>query len=259
MNENIALINNDKYGASELKKLHQGYTLKGFILAVTIHFVLIAAYMVFAYINESKAKDIPKNTKEVINIVEIDVPPSLNEEIPPVKQEEVVKQTKDLSALEPKPVKKDIADDVKLKTQNELDNITGNVSREGDSLIASTDNTGKIDDKIDTKIKDIKEPVKDIYNSYEVEKVPECINLAQVKASMEYPELAVETGMEGKVTVKVLVGPDGNVIKLGSITGPEVFYDEVKDKSRDLQFTAGLQNNNPVKVWVTVPFNFKLK
>jgi outer membrane biosynthesis protein TonB len=246
MYEGIALINNDKYGASELKKLYQGYTLKGFIIAVTIHIALIAAYMVFAYINESKAKDIPKNTKEVINFVEIDTPPSLDE-IPPVKEEEIIKQVKDLSALTPQPVKKDIADDIKLKTQDELNNMNTNVSREGDSLIAST-NTGKIDDKIDVKIKEVKDPVKDIYNSYEVEKAPECINLSQVKASMKYPDLAVETGMEGRVTVKVLVGPDGNVIKLGTISGPEIFYDEVKEKSKDLQFTAGLQNNTPVKV-----------
>ena len=76
---------------------------------------------------------------------------------------------------------------------------------------------------------------------------------------MKYPEIAREAGMEGRVTVKVLVGPDGNVIKVGSVSGPDVFHDEVRDKASDLQFTPGLQNGKPVKVWVTVPFNFKLK
>ena len=75
---------------------------------------------------------------------------------------------------------------------------------------------------------------------------------------MNYPELAIETGIQGKVTVKVLVGPDGNVIKVGSLSGPEVFHSEVKDKARQLQFTPGLQSNKPVKVWVNVPFSFKL-
>jgi outer membrane biosynthesis protein TonB len=48
-------------------------------------------------------------------------------------------------------------------------------------------------------------------------------------------------------------------MKVGSVSGPDVFHDEVRDKASDLQFTPGLQNGKPVKVWVTVPFNFKLK
>ena len=76
---------------------------------------------------------------------------------------------------------------------------------------------------------------------------------------MSYPEVAREAGVEGKVSIKVLVGTDGSVIKVGSLSGPEQFYDEVSNKSMNLQFTPGLQNGKPVKVWVTVPFNFKLK
>jgi protein TonB len=73
------------------------------------------------------------------------------------------------------------------------------------------------------------------------------------------PENAVQIGLEGKVTVKVLVGPEGGVLKIGSVSGPDLFHDEVKEKAKNLQFTPGLQNNKPVKVWVTVPFSFKLK
>jgi TonB family protein len=258
MIDNIALINNTNYGAPELKKVYQGFTLKGLIIAVTIHIALIAAYMLFAYINESKAKDIPINPRDVIRIVEIETPPPIDElEVPPVK-EEVVSKVKDLSSLQPEPVRKDIADDVVLKTQNELNDINASTSREGDSLVAS--NNVRIDDtKIEDVIKDEVEPVKDTYNLSEVDVAPECTNLQQVRSSMEYPTIAIETGIEGKVTAKVLVGPDGNVIKVGSINGNEVFHDEVKDKAMNLSFTPGLQNNKAVKVWVTVPFNFKLK
>jgi protein TonB len=59
--------------------------------------------------------------------------------------------------------------------------------------------------------------------------------------------------------VKVLVGESANVIKIGSVSGPDVFHDEVRDKAMNLEFTPGLQNGKPVKVWVSVPFNFKLK
>ena len=75
---------------------------------------------------------------------------------------------------------------------------------------------------------------------------------------MKYPELAIEAQIEGKVTVKVLVGLDGSVEKIGNISGPEIFYSEVKEKSRLLKFTPGLQNGKAVNVWISVPFNFKL-
>jgi TonB family protein len=100
---------------------------------------------------------------------------------------------------------------------------------------------------------------KETYQSSEVDKEPECTNLAAVRSTIKYPPKALESGQEGSVYVRVLVGTDGKVIQVGSITGPEVFFDEVKDKAKDLEFTPGILNGKPVKVWVTVPFNFKLK
>ena len=262
MYDTITLINNDKYGAPELKKLQQGYTLKGFLVAVTIHIALIAAYMLVAYINQSKAKEIPFNPRTPIILTEFDItPPSIDDnEIPPVKTDEITQKIKDLASLLPQPVRKQDADDVVLKTQNELNNINTNTSRVGDTIVIADINNIKIDDqKIDDRTKDIfKNTPKDIYNISDVDVVPECINLSQVKSEMKYPDLARETNIEGKVTVKVLVGADGNVLKIGSLTGPEVFHDEVKDKAKDLRFTPGLQSNRPVKVWIYVPFNFKL-
>ena len=261
MYDTITLINNDKYGAPELKKLHQGYTLKGFIVAVTIHIALIAAYMLIAYINQSKAKDIPVNTRAPIIFVEtFPEPPSVNEnEVPPVKEEEIVQKVKDLASLTPEPVKKKDADDVVLKTQDELNNINTTTSNTGDTIVVA----GKDINIDDTKIKDVikdntTDNTKTTFNISEVDVVPECINLSSVRSQIEYPVLAREINMEGKVTAKVLVGADGNVIKVGSLSGPEVFHDEVRDKAMNLQFTPGLQNNKPVKVWVHVPFNFKL-
>jgi TonB family protein len=262
MNTDITLINNTSYGAPELKRSYQVFTLKGFIIAVTFHIALLAAYMLIAYVNESSAKDIPVNTRERKFIIEeLPSPPVDENELPPVKPDEIIKQTKDLSALQPQPVRKEVADDIKLKTQDELNKMETTAGREGDSLVASLD-PGKIkidDSKIDTKIKTEIPPVKTTYAEYEVEKAPVCTNLQQVKSSIQYPQSAIEIGAEGKVMVKVLVGEDGSVLKIGAVSGNELFHDEVKEKARNLQFTPGLQNNTAVKVWVNVPFSFKLK
>lgn len=265
MNDTIVLINNDKYGAPELKKLQKTFTMKGLIIAVTIHIALIAAYMLIGYINQSKAKDIPFNPKTPVIITDVDfTPPPIDEqEIPPVKKEEVVDKVKDLASLQPEPVKKKDADNVILKTQDELNNVNVNTSREGDSLIVMNTNNGNtVKDPVNDKIENVIKDNTNTYTTYDISNVdviPECINLGQIKGSLEYPELAREIGLEGRVTAKVLVGPDGNVIKVGSLTGPDLFYDEVRDKAKNLQFTPGLQSNKPVKVWVTVPFSFKLQ
>jgi TonB family protein len=75
---------------------------------------------------------------------------------------------------------------------------------------------------------------------------------------MNYPPIAISTGTEGRVVVRVLVGNDGSVLKIGNIKGPEVFFDAVKENVMDLQFTPAIQNNQTVECWVSVPFSFKL-
>ena len=170
--------------------------------------------------------------------------------------------TKDLEALTPQPVAKERADVETIKTQQQLEEIKTPVSSTGDTGKFNYSGVVKIEDKkIEDKITKrevVEEKEKTVYQSFEVEKAPECVNLQQVRGSMVYPPMAIEAQIEGKVTVKVLVDANGNVIKIGSINGPDVFRDEVSSKSMQLQFTPGLQNGKPVKVWVTVPFSFKL-
>ena len=103
-----------------------------------------------------------------------------------------------------------------------------------------------------------KEKVNKTYQQFEVDKPPVAVNLGQVKSSMRYPEIAKSSGIEGKVTVKVLVGPDGSVVQVGGYSGPDVFRDEVSSKVMSLQFTPALQQGQPVRCWVSVPFSFKL-
>jgi len=261
--DNIELINNNDYGSPELQKFYQRFFSRGLFVAIVIHLFLIGAYLGIMYINKIKAEEQNKPQQRIINITDLDAPPPADEkEQPPPKPEEILQQPpKDMSALAPEPVAKKDADTVRLKTQNELDKITSPIGN-GDSGKFTYSGPVKLEDKkVEEKIEKVEkvQEEKTIFQSFEVEKPPECVNLGQVRSSMTYPPVARDAGIEGRVTVKVLVGQDGNVIKVGSVSGPDVFFDEVKDKSMNLQFTPGLQNGKPVKVWVTVPFNFKLQ
>ena len=262
--DNIQVLMNTDYGAPELKKLYQKFFARGLFYAVIVHVVFISTYLVINYINTLKAEELSKQQQQqrIINLTDLEPPPSATEDEtpPPPKIEEVVNPPKDLSALTPEPVAKEKAEEQTIKTQEELEQIKTPVSSMGDSGKFTYTGPIKVQEKkVEEKIEKKEQVEKTVYQSFEVEKAPECVNLGQVRSSMSYPEIARQAGIEGRVTVKVLVSESGSVIKVGSVSGPDVFYDEVRDKATNLEFTPGLQNGKPVKVWVTVPFNFRLK
>ena len=97
-------------------------------------------------------------------------------------------------------------------------------------------------------------------NSYAQQDVPpECKNLSKVRKMIVYPDSAKDNGIEGRVTIKLLVDLDGSVAKSGVITGPEVFYNEIRRVCMFLLFNPAIHNGEKVKCWVLVPFNFKLR
>jgi protein TonB len=255
------------YGAVELKKYYQKFFRRGLEYAIAVHLILIFTYVLTNYISKLQSENLVKQQQQqrIINIQDLEPPPSAtDEETPPPKEIEKIESAppKDLTALTPEPVAKEKAEEQTIKTQAELEAIKTPVSSTGDSGKFTYTGPVKVkEETIEKKIESTEKKVveKETYKEFEVEKPPECVNLQQVRSSMTYPEVARQAGIEGKVTIKVLVGPDGGVIKVGSLSGPDVFYDEVTNKSMNLQFTPGLQNGKPVKVWVTVPFNFKLK
>jgi protein TonB len=261
--DNIEVMMDTNYGAPELKKFYQRFFARGLFFAIVVHILVLSTYLVINYINTLKAEENLRNQQQqrIINLTDLEPPPSATEDEtpPPPKIEELIAPPKDLSALTPEPVAKEKAEEQTIKTQQQLEDIKTPVSSMGDSGKFTYSGPVKVEEKkVEEKIEKQKEE-KTVYQSFEVEKAPECVNLSQVRSSMSYPEVARQAGIEGRVTVKVLVDVDGSVIKVGSVSGPDVFADEVRDKSMNLQFTPGLQNGKPVKVWVTVPFNFKLK
>lgn len=260
------------YGASELKKNYQVFFRRGFEVAVILHIVVVSTYLLANFLSGKDKEGVTGDSKpRIVNVTLNDLapPPSVEEEEeilkPEIIKEDIVEPKKDLTALEPEPVKKKEAEEQTIKTQKELEEIKTPVSDAGDTVSYSYSGPVKVEkEKIEKKIEKEEKPVvkkreKTIYSSFEVEKPPEAVNLAQIQGSMTYPSIAIQASIEGRVTIKVLVGRDGTVIKTGSLTGPDVFYEEVREKVKNLQFTPGLQNGKPVKVWVTVPFNFRLK
>jgi len=75
----------------------------------------------------------------------------------------------------------------------------------------------------------------------------------------EYPRLALATGQEGKVWVKIWVDRSGKPRKAELIKGDEVFNEAVLEAAMKFVFRPAIMNDQPVSVWVAIPFVFKLR
>jgi protein TonB len=73
-----------------------------------------------------------------------------------------------------------------------------------------------------------------------------------------YPEMVREAGIDGTVTVQVLVGKDGKVKQAQAVDGPDPLRASGVASARTAIFKPALQGTSPVEVWVMVPITFQL-
>lgn len=74
-----------------------------------------------------------------------------------------------------------------------------------------------------------------------------------------YPEMALKAGIEGRVIVRVLINTRGNVEEVQIVQSNPMFDAAAVAAAREFKFRPGEQRKRPVKVWVTIPFTFKLR
>ncbi len=107
------------------------------------------------------------------------------------------------------------------------------------------------------------QPVEDDPDPYAfviAEEQPKPVNMDEIRNLIGYPTMAREAEIEGKVTVRVLVDKSGKYKKHIVLKDPHpILTKAVEKKLNKLQFTPGIQGGNPIKVWVTIPFDFKLQ
>ena len=98
--------------------------------------------------------------------------------------------------------------------------------------------------------------VEKTYEFFAVEVKPKVVK----QVEPQYPELARKAGIEGRVFVKVLVNEQGRVdsVVVLKATNP-IFIKPAIAAAKQFIFTPGRQRDKPVKVWVAIPFIFKLE
>lgn len=76
-----------------------------------------------------------------------------------------------------------------------------------------------------------------------------------------YPEIAKESNIQGRVTVKFVVNEEGNVSDIIVVKGIGGGCDEeaVRVVKKMPKWKPGKQNGRPVKVYFSLPITFRLE
>lgn len=84
--------------------------------------------------------------------------------------------------------------------------------------------------------------------------------LAALQKKIEYPRLAKEAGIEGRVIIEFVIDKEGNVINPFVLRGIGGGCDEEALKRvSQVKFKPGLQRGRPVQVRYTIPVTFRLE
>jgi len=187
-------------------------------------------------------------------------------EKPEVLPEEVLKSVKvtELAIVEDEKVKKED----EIKTQDEL--------KETETAFGQKDNKEGTEDRNVTKtlknevVVDEKKPVEEkkapeqIFKS--VEQMPQfpggdAALMKYLSSHIKYPEMAAENNVQGKVIVQFVVEKDGHVgeVKVARSVDKDLDREAMRVVKTLPKFTPGRQNGQAVRVWYTLPVQFKLQ
>jgi TonB family protein len=181
----------------------------------------------------------------IVRYTELGVPPSINR--PTTTQVSVAQAAPPLTIAVPEPVPDELAMNSSIMTQADIDLALAAVSQinlEGD---------GNVQVDVDLQQRPQEESFKEAAGP---------VNELPVRLTMDrpqYPEMARMAQIEGTVNLNVLVGTDGRVSKVEIVDGPAQLRQAAITAAKTAVFKPATMNKRPVKVWVAMPINFKLR
>ncbi len=186
-------------------------------------------------------------------------------EKPEVLPEEVLKSVKvtELAIVEDEKVKKED----EIKTQDEL--------KETETAFGQKDNKEGTEDRnvtrtlkeevvVEKPVEKPKEVHEEIFKS--VEQMPQfpggdAALMKYLSSHINYPPMAAENNVQGKVILQFVVEKDGRVgeVKVARSVDKDLDKEAIRVVKSLPKFTPGRQNGQPVRVWYTLPVTFKLQ
>ena len=256
---------NQAYGAYQLRKNTGKRNLWSIVIMLIIA-ALIAAVVGANAIISAASEDDAEIAADVNLSALAEKKPEVEEKAP-VKVEEAkpVEQVKSSVKFIPPVIKEDdkVNEDKQLKSQEELN--------ESKTAIGGFDVKGNTDDadahtlKAVEEVEQPKEKPKEDNKIFDVvEQQPtfsEGNPAAWLAKHMQYPPMAAENGIQGRVTVGFVVEKNGTISNVRVLRGvdPSLDKEAVRVVKSMPKWNPGMQNGEPVRVNYTVPVNFKLQ
>ena len=240
---------NKEYGAYSLRKKYN----RNVIIALIIGIVIMSTAIITPYLNAKAAENRAKKTERQVEIkmenldqpTETVAPPPP----PPPPPEDVVQQSRYVPPVVVDSVKPEetvqlmTADQAQVEVQNE-----------------------EVVEEVQVVAEEVQENVDEAEPFVVVEEMPmfpggEPALLAYIAEHTQYPEVAKENNIQGKVIVRFCVTSKGGVDKVSILKSvdPELDAEAIRVVQSLPSFKPGKQGGKPVPVWYMVPINFTLK
>ena len=243
------------------------YTLIGAVIFGALAFGLVKANQ---YFEERRLAEMGEQEEVLIDMSqETEEPEEQQERLeqpkPEVLPEEVLKSVKvtELQIVEDDKVKKED----EIKTQDELketETAFGQKDNEKGTEDRNVTRTLKEEVVVEKKEEKPVEKKEEVFRS--VEQMPQfpggdAALTKFLSSHINYPPMAAENNIQGKVIVQFVVGKDGKVgeVKVVRSVDKDLDREAVRVCKMLPKFTPGRQNGQPVSVWYTLPVQFKLQ
>jgi periplasmic protein TonB len=242
-------VRNKEYGAYKLRKRYN----RNVSIALLIGILIIGSAIITPYINAKAAENRGKRIEHQVEIKmeNLDQP---HEQVappppPPPPPTDVVQQQKYVPPV--------VVDSIKPEDVKQL--MTADQ--------AQTEVTNK-------EVVEVQQQVKEEVQEAEPEQTPfvvveempmfpggEAELLKYIAANTQYPEIAKENNIQGKVIVRFCATPKGGVSQVSVLKGvdPELDKEAIRVVNTLPTFKPGKQGGKPVPVWYMVPIAFTLK
>ncbi|MFZ0282884.1 MAG: energy transducer TonB [Bacteroidales bacterium] len=240
---------NKEYGAYKLRKKYN----RNVIIAMLIGIIILSTAVITPYLNakelESKAKRAERQVE--IKMENLDQPAEQIAPPPP-----------------PPPPPQDVAQQARYVPPVVVDSV-----KPEEVVQLMTADQAQVEVKDETVVEIVEEVKEEIQEEdpeaepfVVVEEMPmfpggEVELLKYIMEHTQYPEVAKENNIQGKVIVRFCVTSKGGVDKVSILKGvdPELDKEAIRVVQTLPAFKPGKQGGKPVPVWYMVPINFTLK
>ena len=241
------------------------WTLIGTIIFGLITFGLVKANQ---YLEEKRLAEMGEQVLvpfDMTQEAEESKPELIEDKKPEVIQEEESKtyQATELQIVEDKDVREE-DEIVSLDERMQTDAIAGTVTNSNGSTDLNNFKEHINEAVVEPSAEPEAKKSEEVFRS--VEQMPqfpggEAALLKYLASHINYPPMAAENGIQGRVIVQFVVDKTGKVgeVKLVRTVDKDLDNEAVRVCKSLPKFTPGRQNGQPVSVWYTLPVTFKLQ